>query len=400
MGGDAAKVTDFSFSFPVLFRFRIPNPSALSSALGGFDFEGLGGSESLVFVGLIYDTRVLDDPIPGTYSFEGVVETDLSLSLEVTRMPFEGDFDKGEVVSISFSNVWDLCLGIDIGLSGRESPGEPGMVDPTESNVLALCICTDVGGIMGELTAGALEVHRSSMDVFFCGSERVLSGVGKGLVSVEDSRSALALIMFCTKPRPWRRLRLGVAPFGGVLSEKAGDLLMERMVGPCSEGFGFGSTGRASVGVLTAVAGRKGLVGGEGLRRRFGAGRGGFGDLDLTEASVLVRPDCEMDGNVVRGRPCLTSLLSGPGVYECRCKFGVEDAERLWWDWGRGGDSLCMKFGAKLGDDGLDELVYLCRLGPGPEGVLIVRSRMCSRTLRSFGNGEGLGELSDSTFST
>jgi hypothetical protein len=92
-----------------------------------------------------------------------------------------------------------------------------------------------------------------------------------GLALVEDSSSALAFTMFCTKPRPWRRLRLGVTPFGGVLSENAGDLLRGVIFGPCNEVFGFGSVSRASVGVMV-VTGREGeadIMEGEGLRRRF-----------------------------------------------------------------------------------------------------------------------------------
>lgn len=227
MGGDAAKLTDFLLSFPLLFRFRIPNSSASFTA-GVFDFRGLGGSESPVFVGLIYDTSVLDDPTPGACSFGvvgGVVEIDFSLSLKVMRIPFEGDFDKGGVVSDSFSNVRDLGLGVDIGFCGWETPGEPGIAGSTVLNVLALRIGAGVGEVTEAPVAGSLLVHRSITEVFFCGSERVLSGVGKGLAPVDDSSTALALIMFCTKPRPWRRLRLGVAPFGGVLSENAGDLL-------------------------------------------------------------------------------------------------------------------------------------------------------------------------------
>ena len=58
-----------------------------------------------------------------------------------------------------------------------------------------------------------------------------------------------------------------------------------------------------------------------------------------------------------------------------------------------------MKVGSTPEGDGLGGLVNLCELGPGPEGVLIVRSRVCSRVSRSLGNGEGLGEPSVSIFS-
>jgi len=86
--------------------------------------------------------------------------------------------------------------------------------------------------------------------------------------------------------------------------------------------------------VLIAVAGREGGIGvidGEGLRRGFGVETGGAGDLDLGDDSVSVRPGRDMDGNVFRGRSDFTSLSSGLGVYECRCKLGVEGVERLSW---------------------------------------------------------------------
>ena len=119
-----------------------------------------------------------------------------------------------------------------------------------------------------------------------------------------------------------------MAPFGGVLSENAGDRLKEMIFGPCTKGLGFGSTGRASV--VTVVAGRKegvDVVDGEGLRRNLGVETDSDGDLGLGDSSVSVRPGCDTDGSVCRGRS--GSLLSGLGVYECRCKLGVEDAERL-----------------------------------------------------------------------
>ena len=153
-----------------------------------------------------------------------------------------------------------------------------------------------------------------------------------GLPPVEDSSSALTLTMFCTKPRPWRRLRLGVTPFGGVLSKNAGDLLKEIIFGPCSEGFGFGCAGRASFGVVMVVAGREGemeVIEGEGLRRRFRVETGRVGDLDLGDRSVSVSPNCEVDGNAFRGRSGLLSLPVGLGVYECRCELGVVGVERL-----------------------------------------------------------------------
>jgi hypothetical protein len=53
-----------------------------------------------------------------------------------------------------------------------------------------------------------------------------------------------------------------------------------------------------------------------------------------------------------------------------------------------------MKVGSTPEGDGLGGLVNLCELGPGPEGVLIVRSRICSRVSRSLGNGEGFREPS------
>ena len=333
LGGDAAKLTDFSLDFPLPLRFRMPNSSATSLTVGVFDLTGLGGSESPVFIGLTYDTRVFDEPTPGTCPVEaagGVVDTGFSSFLGVKRMPFEGDFDKGGVASGPFSNVWDLRFGIDIGFGDKEGFETPGELD-VESNVLTLRIGTGVCGITGVLTVEPVPGQRSSTEVFFGGSGRILSGVVIGLVPVEDSSSALALTMFCTKPRPWRRLRLGVAPIGGVLSENAGDLLKEIIFGPCSESFGFGSTSRANVGVVM-VAGREGetdVIEGEGLRRRFGVETDRVGDLDLDDRSVSVRPGCEMDRNVFRGRSGLASLPIGLGVYECRCELGVEGVERL-----------------------------------------------------------------------
>lgn len=58
-----------------------------------------------------------------------------------------------------------------------------------------------------------------------------------------------------------------------------------------------------------------------------------------------------------------------------------------------------MKVGSTPEGNGLGGLVNLCELGPGTEGVLIVRSRMCSRVSRSLGDGEGLEEPSVSIFS-
>jgi len=121
LGGDAAKLTDFSFNFPLLLRFRTPSSSAPSVAVGVFDLTGLGGSESPVFIGLMYDTRVFDEPTPGTCPFEvagGVGDNGFSFSLGVTRMPFEGDFDEGGVAD-PLSNVWDLRLGIDTGFCAK-----------------------------------------------------------------------------------------------------------------------------------------------------------------------------------------------------------------------------------------------------------------------------------------
>lgn len=118
LGGDAAKLTDFSLNFPLLFRFRMPNSSAPSVAVGVFDLTGVGGSESPVFIGLIYDTRVFDEPTPAVCPLEvagGVIDNGFSFSLGATRMPFEGNFDKGGVASSPFSNVWDLRFGVDIG---------------------------------------------------------------------------------------------------------------------------------------------------------------------------------------------------------------------------------------------------------------------------------------------
>ena len=318
------------------------NSPVPSVAVGVFDLTGFEGSESPVFIGLMYDTRVFDDPTPGKCPLRvagGVIgngfSLSLSLSLGVTRIPFEGDFDKGVMGSGLFSNVWDFRLGIGVGFGARggwQRPGEPDVVILIGSNVLALRIGTGTGEIVGMLTVGPVFCQRSSTGVFFWDSDRVLSGVGAGPVPVEDPSSALALTMFWTKPRPWRRLRLGVAPFGGVLSENAGDRLKEIIFGPCTEVFGFGSTGRASV--VTVLAGREegvDVVDGEGVRRTFGVETDSDGDLDLGDGSVSVRPGCDMDGNDFRGRSDLTSLLSGLGVYECRCKLGVEDVERLLW---------------------------------------------------------------------
>jgi len=64
------------------------------------------------------------------------------------------------------------------------------------------------------------------------------------------------------------------------------------------------------------------------------------------------------------------------------------------------GDCLFVTAGSTLESDGLGGFTYLCRLGPGPEGVLIVRLRICSRVSRGTDVGDGLGELSDSIFST
>ena len=101
-----------------------------------------------------------------------------------------------------------------------------------------------------------------------------------------------------------------MTPFGGVLSENAGDLLKEIIFGPCSEGFDFGSASRASVGVVMVLAGREGeadVIEGEGLRRRFGVETGRVGDLGLGDRLASVRPGCEMDGNVFRGESDLNS---------------------------------------------------------------------------------------------
>lgn len=68
---------------------------------------------------------------------------------------------------------------------------------------------------------------------------------------------------------------------------------------------------------------------GEGLCRRFKVGTGKVGDSDLEDISGSVRPGCARNGNVFRGESGLVSLLRDPGVYECRCKLGVEGVERV-----------------------------------------------------------------------
>ena len=157
------------------------------------------------------------------------------------------------------------------------------------------------------------------------------------------------------------------------------------------------------MGVLIAIAGREGdveAIEGEGLRRRLGAGTGNAGDLRLEDNSDSMYPSCGVDGNVFRGGSRFVSLPSGLGVYERLCGLGVEGVERSLRAWGRGDDCLFGNVDPTLEGDGLDGPAYLCKLGPGPDGVLIVRSRMCSRISRSLGDGEGLGEPSDSIFST
>lgn len=86
--------------------------------------------------------------------------------------------------------------------------------------------------------------------------------------------------------------------------------------------------------MVTVVAGREDgvdVIDGEGVRRNFGVETDSDGDLDLGDDSVSVRPGCDIDGNVFRGRSGSTSSLRGLGVYECRCRLGVEDVERLLW---------------------------------------------------------------------
>jgi len=175
LGGDAAKLTDFSLNFPLLFRFLMANSPAPSVAVGVFDLMGLEGSESPVFIGLMYDTRVFDEPTPGTCPFRvagGVVGSgfSFSFSLGVTRIPLEGDFDKGGVGSGTFSKVWDLRFGIGVGFGakgGWQRPGEPDVVMLTGSNVLALRIGTGASEIGGVPTAGPVPCQRSSTEVFF-----------------------------------------------------------------------------------------------------------------------------------------------------------------------------------------------------------------------------------------
>ena len=147
----------------------MPNSSAPSLTVGVFDLTGVEGSESPVFIGLTYDTRVFDEPTPGRCPFEvagGVIDNGFSSFLGVTRIPFEGDFDKGGVASDPFSNVRDLRSGIKIGFGdegGFETPGELEM----GSNVLALRIGTGVGGAMGVPMAEPAPGQRSSTEVFF-----------------------------------------------------------------------------------------------------------------------------------------------------------------------------------------------------------------------------------------
>lgn len=84
--------------------------------------------------------------------------------------------------------------------------------------------------------------------------------------------------------------------------------------------------------MLIAAVCREGDVDGmegEGLCRRFEVGAGNVGDSDLEDVSDSVRPGCARNGNVFRGESGLVSLLRGPGVYECRCKLGVDGVERV-----------------------------------------------------------------------
>ena len=146
----------------------MPNSSAPSLAVGVFGLTGLGGSESPVFIGLIYDTRVFDEPTPGacpSKAATGVADVGLSSFFGVTRIPFEGDFDKGGVGSDLFSNVWELCFGVDIcfGDRGFETPGE----SDVGSNVLALRIRTSVGGVTGAFKVELVPCQRSSTEVLF-----------------------------------------------------------------------------------------------------------------------------------------------------------------------------------------------------------------------------------------
>ena len=169
LGGDGAKLTDFSLNFPLLFRFRMPDPSTPSVAVGVFDLTGLEGSESPVLIGLMYDTRVFDEPAPTTCPFEvagGVIGNGFPVSLGVTRLSFENDFDKG----VPFSNVWDLRFDTDIGFGagdGWERLGEPAVVTSAGSNVLALRIGTGVCGLTGVPTTDPVPGQRSITEVFF-----------------------------------------------------------------------------------------------------------------------------------------------------------------------------------------------------------------------------------------
>lgn len=119
----------------------------------------------------------------------------------------------------------DGGAGVNVALCGAGSGfiacvGEADAVLPTVQDLRA--VRGETGGeAMGFVPSWSLGAHRSRTEDF----RPPLDGLGSSEVpdAVSELRLEETLTMFCTKPLPWRRLRLGVRSFGEAVRWKAGE---------------------------------------------------------------------------------------------------------------------------------------------------------------------------------
>jgi len=143
--------------------------------------------------------------------------------------------------------------GIDGSFS--KTRGSMGLAGSTGSgafrSVLVGVECSVVRGADGESAC----VHRLMTEPFFDPVIIILlSGDGVLVVDV-DPNSEVALTMFCTKPRPFSRVRLGVSSLGAAVFWKA--LLVTGMGWIKDVCLASGCNGRARDGIVKEDLGRR-----------------------------------------------------------------------------------------------------------------------------------------------
>jgi hypothetical protein len=208
---------------------------------------GRGGvPASPVFIGLMYDISVFEEPTP----------------LAVVGLPVDGGVVLGlaGVPALSSAMKGDVDALTDFASMGRMIAGMCFVGDTSVPNDLR---CAGLVGEAGGGGEGVAVGHRSRTDVFFPPARPALpfmfvSACG-GLPELAPS-SRLVRTMFCTNPRPCSRDRLGVGGFCCGARKNAADGLAAGVTcGAYGDCFGVGWTARARPGVVTGD-----LVGGEG----------------------------------------------------------------------------------------------------------------------------------------